>query len=163
MVGSLIADYAISGHGAVSVLYYGNQLTQLPLALIGTAVATVVFPLFASPKEDFKDVFQKSLRFVLFLSVPATIGLMVLAEPIVSLLMSHSPVPATGFTCMMLKRDTIELDITVDQALQYIVSCGVVVPPHQQWSNGSQRDIGDNITRHIEETTDNARRLIESA
>ena len=89
MVGSLIADYAIPGHGAVSVLYYGNQLTQLPLALIGTAVATVVFPLFASPKEDFKDVFQKSLRFVLFLSVPATIGLMVLAKPIVSLLFEH--------------------------------------------------------------------------
>jgi putative peptidoglycan lipid II flippase len=89
MVGSLIADYAIAGHGAVSVLYYGNQLTQLPLALIGTAVATVVFPLFASPKEDFKDVFQKSLRFVLFLSVPATIGLMVLARPIVSLLFQH--------------------------------------------------------------------------
>jgi len=89
LVGSLIADYFIPGHGAVSVLYYGNQLTQLPLALIGTAVATVVFPLFASPKEDFKDVFQKSLRFVLFLSVPATIGLMVLARPIVSLLFQH--------------------------------------------------------------------------
>jgi uncharacterized membrane protein len=84
-------------------------------------------------------------------------------EPIVSLLMSHSPVPATGFTCMMLKRDTIELDITVDQALQYIVSCGVVVPPHQQWTNGSQRDLGDDITRHIEHTTDQAQRLIESA
>ena len=89
LVGSLIADYFIAGHGAVSVLYYGNQLTQLPLALIGTAVATVVFPLFASPREDFKDVFQKSLRFVLFLSVPATIGLMVLAEPIVRLLFQH--------------------------------------------------------------------------
>lgn len=84
-------------------------------------------------------------------------------EPIVSLLMSHSPVPATGFTCMMLKRDTIELDITVDQALQYIVSCGVVVPPHQQWSNGSQREIGGDISRHIEETTDRTHQLIESA
>jgi uncharacterized membrane protein len=83
-------------------------------------------------------------------------------EPIVSLLMSHSPVPATGFTCMMLKRETIELDITVDQALQYIVSCGVVVPPHQQWSNGSQREIGENISRHIEETTDHTRRLVGS-
>src|SRR6185369_3255390 len=91
VVGSLIAQYMIPGHGAVSVLYYGNQLTQLPLALIGTAVATVVYPLFASPKEDFRDVFQKSLRFVLFLSVPATIGLMVLAAPIVSLLFEHGP------------------------------------------------------------------------
>jgi uncharacterized membrane protein len=87
----------------------------------------------------------------------------VAGEPIVSLLMSHSPVPATGFTCMMLKRETIALDITVDQALQYIVSCGVVVPPHQQWSNGSQREIRDEITRHIDATTDKARRLIESA
>jgi uncharacterized membrane protein len=84
-------------------------------------------------------------------------------EPIVSLLMSHSPVPATGFTCMVPKRDTVNLDITVDQALQYIVSCGVVVPPHQQWVNGSQREIGDDITRHIEEMTDKAHRLIESA
>jgi len=91
VVGSLIAQYMIPGHGAVSVLYYGNQLTQLPLALIGTAVATVVYPLFASPKEDFADVFQKALRFVLFLSVPATIGLMVLAAPIVSLLFEHGP------------------------------------------------------------------------
>jgi uncharacterized membrane protein len=87
----------------------------------------------------------------------------VAGEPIVSLLMSHSPVPATGFTCMMLKRDTIDLDITVDQALQYIVSCGVVVPPHQQWSGSSHRDIGDDITRHIEQTTAKAQRLIESA
>jgi putative peptidoglycan lipid II flippase len=89
LVGSLIAQYFVPGHGAVSVLYYGNQLVQLPLALIGTAVATVVFPLFASPKEDFSDVFQKSLRFVLFLAVPATIGLMVLARPIVCLLFQH--------------------------------------------------------------------------
>ena len=34
-------------------------------------------------------MFQKSLRFVLFLSVPATVGLMVLAEPIVRLLFQH--------------------------------------------------------------------------
>ena len=91
LVGSLIAQYLVPGHGAVSVLYYGNQLTQLPLALIGTAVATVVYPLFASPKEDFREIFGKSLRFVLFLSVPATIGLMVLAKPIVSLLFEHGP------------------------------------------------------------------------
>jgi uncharacterized membrane protein len=76
--------------------------------------------------------------------------------------MSHSPVPATGFTCMVPKRDTVDLDITVDQALQYIVSCGVVVPAHQQWSSHSQREIGDDITRHIDETTDKAERLIGS-
>ncbi|HXX92850.1 MAG TPA: murein biosynthesis integral membrane protein MurJ [Planctomycetota bacterium] len=101
LAGSMIAQYCVPGTGAASTLYYGNQLTQLPLALIGTAVATVVFPLFASPKEDFKDVFQRSLRFVLFLSVPASIGLMVLARPIVSLVFQHGPlfgVPETDRT-----------------------------------------------------------------
>jgi uncharacterized membrane protein len=87
----------------------------------------------------------------------------VAGEPIVSLLMSHSPVPATGFTCMMRKSETIDLDITVDQALQYIVSCGVVVPAHQQWAHSAQRAIGDDISRHIEETTDRTQQLIQSA
>jgi putative peptidoglycan lipid II flippase len=89
LVGSLIAQYAVAGHGAVSAIYYGNQLVQLPLALVGTAVATVVFPLLASPKEDFADVFRRALRLVLFLSLPATLGLMVLADPLVDLLFRH--------------------------------------------------------------------------
>jgi len=72
-------------------------------------------------------------------------------------------VPATGFTCIVRKRDTVDLDITVDQALQFIVSCGVVVPPHQQWSNQPHTEIGDEISRHIEQETDKAQRLIESA
>ena len=62
----------------------------------------------------------------------------------------------------MRKSETIDLDITVDQALQYIVSCGVVVPVHQQWNNSTQREISDDITRHIEETTDRTQQLIES-
>jgi putative peptidoglycan lipid II flippase len=89
VVGSVIAEIFVPGDGAVSALYYGNQVTQLPLALIGTAVATAVFPLFASPREDFGEVFRKSMRLVLFLSVPATVGLVVLARPIVALLFEH--------------------------------------------------------------------------
>lgn len=88
LVGTLIAQY-LAGAGAVSVIYYGNQLTQLPLALVGTAVATAVYPLLASPKEDFREVLKDALSLVLFVSVPATVGLIVLARPIVSLLFEH--------------------------------------------------------------------------
>ncbi len=88
LVGSLIAQY-LAGLGAASVIYYGNQLTQLPLALIGTAVATAVYPLLASPKEDFRGVLRDSLSLVLFVSIPATVGLIVLARPVVSLLFEH--------------------------------------------------------------------------
>jgi len=53
------------------------------------------------------------------------------AEPVLSVLMPTSPMPMTGFTVTVLKSETIDLNITVDQAFQFIVSCGVVVPPQQ--------------------------------
>lgn len=56
---------------------------------------------------------------------------MAAGEPVVSVLIPTSPMPFTGFTVNVRKSEVVELDVTVDQALQFIVSCGVVVPPHQ--------------------------------
>lgn len=52
-------------------------------------------------------------------------------EPVLSVLIPTSPMPFTGFTITVLKSEAIDLNITIDQAFQFIVSCGVVVPPHQ--------------------------------
>lgn len=52
-------------------------------------------------------------------------------EPVLSVLIPTSPMPFTGFTVTVKKSETIDLDITIDQAFQFIVSCGVVVPHHQ--------------------------------
>lgn len=52
-------------------------------------------------------------------------------EPIVSILMPTSPVPGTGFTISVRKSETIDLDIPIEQALQFVVSCGVVIPDEQ--------------------------------
>ena len=38
------------------------------------------------------------------------------------------------------KSETIDLDLTIDQAIQFIVSCGVVVPPHQIYGKPADRD-----------------------
>ena len=53
-------------------------------------------------------------------------------EPVVSVLMPTSPMPATGFVISVPKSQTIDLNMTMDQAIQWCVSCGVVVPPNQQ-------------------------------
>ena len=42
-----------------------------------------------------------------------------------------SPMPFTGFTAVVKRSETIDLSITMEQALQYMVSCGVVAPPHE--------------------------------
>ena len=49
-------------------------------------------------------------------------------EPVISILIPTSPMPATGYTITVRKSETVEMDITVDQAFQFIVSCGVVIP-----------------------------------
>jgi uncharacterized membrane protein len=53
-------------------------------------------------------------------------------EPVLSVLIPTSPMPFTGFTITVKKSETVDLNITIDQAFQFIVSCGVVVPPQQE-------------------------------
>jgi uncharacterized membrane protein len=55
-------------------------------------------------------------------------------EPVLSVLMPTSPMPVTGFTVTIKKSEAVDLNLTIDQAIQFIVSCGVVVPKHQQRS-----------------------------
>ncbi|MGM0489494.1 MAG: DUF502 domain-containing protein [Planctomycetota bacterium] len=69
-------------------------------------------------------------------------------EPVVSVLMPTSPMPVTGFTITVCKSETIDLDITVDQAIQFTVSCGVVVPLQQQQTETSTR-ISEAIARRL--------------
>ena len=52
-------------------------------------------------------------------------------EPVLAVLVPGSPMPVTGCTITVRKSECIDLNITFDQACQFIVSCGVVVPPQQ--------------------------------
>jgi len=52
-------------------------------------------------------------------------------EPILAVLVPTSPMPVTGYTINVKKSETLDLDLTIDQAFQFIISCGVVVPPQQ--------------------------------
>lgn len=51
-----------------------------------------------------------------------------LGEEMITVFVPTSPMPMTGFTTNMRKRDAIDIDLSIDQAVQFIVSCGVVVP-----------------------------------
>ena len=77
--------------GSVTALYYANRLMQLPLALFGIAIATVALPMMsrsmaATNMEELKDTLSLSLRMIMFTIIPASLGLMILGSPIISLL-----------------------------------------------------------------------------
>lgn len=53
-------------------------------------------------------------------------------EPLISVLIPTSPMPVTGYTMSLPRREVLDLNMTIDQAFQFCVSCGVLVPPHQR-------------------------------
>ncbi len=77
--------------GSISYLYYGNRLVQLPLGVFAVALAIVLLPTLSShaakgEKKELVETLSFSIRLILFITIPATVGLIVLREPIVNTL-----------------------------------------------------------------------------
>ena len=92
MVNTFFASYLVDG--SISWLNIAFRLMQLPLGLFGVAIGTVSLPLLArlaagNNTDGFRTELARSLRLGLLLTIPATIGLMILAEPIISVLYQH--------------------------------------------------------------------------
>ncbi len=80
--------------GAVSWLTYAFRLMYLPIGLFGVSLATAALPEIArhAAADDtpaIRTTLSGALRMMLVLNVPATVGLMVLATPIVSLVLER--------------------------------------------------------------------------
>ncbi|MEA3369633.1 MAG: murein biosynthesis integral membrane protein MurJ [Candidatus Ratteibacteria bacterium] len=92
LIDTLLASFL--SQGSISYLYYGNRLMQLPLGVFGIALATAALPALSAQAakkdlENFKKTLNFSLQSVLFISVPAIVGLIVLRFPIIRLLFAH--------------------------------------------------------------------------
>lgn len=99
LVDTLIASFLATG--SVSWLYYSDRLVEFPLGLFGVAVATVLLPGLAQShssdnSHDFSQALDWALRVVILISVPATIGLILLAEPMLSTLFQYQEFDAAG-------------------------------------------------------------------
>ena len=85
---------ASCGEGAVSWLNYAFRLVQLPIGVFGVALSIAIMPVLArqAAQKDLgslKETFTSSLVLVLALALPATVGLVLLAEPIIRLVFEH--------------------------------------------------------------------------
>lgn len=82
------------GTGAVSALSYAFRLMYMPIGLFGVSIATAVIPTLSrhaarNETADMRGAISNGLRLMLTLNVPATVGLVVLATPIVALIFEH--------------------------------------------------------------------------
>jgi putative peptidoglycan lipid II flippase len=79
---------------SATYLYTVNRLMEFPIGVFAVAVSTVVFPLIAAhaAKRDFGAMavdFQKGIRLILIINIPAAAGLALLGQPIVRLIYMH--------------------------------------------------------------------------
>ncbi|HDU8578055.1 murein biosynthesis integral membrane protein MurJ [Vibrio antiquarius] len=77
--------------GSISWLYYSDRLLEFPLGLFGIAIATVILPALSrkhvdAQSEGFAQTMDWGVRMVILLGLPAMLGLMVLAKPMLMVL-----------------------------------------------------------------------------
>ena len=105
---SQVSDAAISG------INYAWLIVMTPLGLFGMAISTAVFPTLAEhaateSMEDLRRTLSLALRLILFLTLPASVGLMILGKPLVAFFFEHGAFTAAS------------TDITVAALLFYAI------------------------------------------
>ncbi|MCU0734964.1 MAG: murein biosynthesis integral membrane protein MurJ [Methylotetracoccus sp.] len=92
LLNTLLASFLVSG--SVSWLYYSDRLVEFPVGLLGVALGTVMLPHLArtyseADTEHFSRSLDWALRGLLVMTVPATVGLMLLAKPLLYALFQY--------------------------------------------------------------------------
>lgn len=89
LLDTLIASFLVTG--SISWLYYSDRIMEFPLGVFGIALATVLLPNLsrqhaARASGDFGRTLDWALRLVILIVIPATLGLMLLAGPLLATL-----------------------------------------------------------------------------
>ncbi len=134
LLGSLFA----AGLGRALFGWFERGIGRLPLVRrVYESVKQVTEYLFNSQTLDFTRVVAVeypcpgvwTLAFVTGQGMPAINALA--GEPTLTVMFPTNPMPFAGTIKMVPKSEVLDVDMTIEQAVEYIVSCGVVVPPQQ--------------------------------
>ncbi len=119
------------------IVFWEGVLSRIPVVKsIYYSVKQVSDTLFSSSGEAFRKALlveypRKGCWTIAFLTgQPGGDVVNHLEGDYVSIYVPTTPNPTSGFFLMMPRSDVIELDVTVDEALKYIISMGVVSPPN---------------------------------
>ncbi|MFQ5855226.1 MAG: murein biosynthesis integral membrane protein MurJ [Anaerolineae bacterium] len=83
-----------TGAGSIAWMRYATTLIQAPLGLVSVAISLAALPSLsqrhvAGDLDGFRQILASGLRMILVLIIPATVGIFVLAEPVIQLLFEH--------------------------------------------------------------------------
>ena len=92
IVDMLMASFLVTG--SISWLYYSDRLMEFPLGVFGVALATVILPNLSEKHTQgdtryFSQMLDWALKWVFLISIPAALGLMLLAGPMLTTIFQH--------------------------------------------------------------------------
>ena len=120
--------------GSVSWLYYSDRLVELPLGVFGIAIATVMLPSLSSihfsgssadnhiARENFVSALDWSLRCIVVIALPATIGLFMLAEPILILLFQYQAMTPSDISMAALSLQAYSVGLFAFMAIKVLAT-----------------------------------------
>ena len=153
--------------GSVSWLYYSDRLTELPLGVFGIAIATVILPSLSrqqakASSREFSSTLDWAMRTVMTIGIPASLALLVLAEPILICLFHYGALQvhdvymaslslrayclgllpfmlvkilAPGFYARQNLRTPVKIGI-IAMAANMVLNLVLVIPLHVYWQIG---------------------------
>lgn len=153
IVGFLIAVVSVCVFGAVLASYVGRSLWRtIEKFIMNTPFLRNVFPYvkqvtdFLLTNEEQKKLFSRvvaveyprkgiwSIGFVTGSGLEKVVN--TIKREFVTVLIPTSPTPFTGFVITVPKKQTIDLDMTIEEALRFIVSGGVITPGSENAATG---------------------------
>lgn len=87
--------------GSISALTYSQRINDMIISVFVMAITTVVFPMLSEAfshgdSSQVKRIFNEGVNIILLVTVPATIGIMLLAEPVVYIFFERNAFDATA-------------------------------------------------------------------
>lgn len=98
MLDTILASFLPTG--SVSWLYYSDRLVELPLGTFAIAIGTVILPSLsrqytAENKTQFNATMDWALRCILLIAIPAAVALIIMAQPILTVLFQYGKTTAS--------------------------------------------------------------------
>lgn len=87
--------------GSISALTYANRVNDLIISVFVMAITTVVFPMFSRAfsqqnHKQLKEIFNRGVNIILLVTIPATVGILLLAEPMIRLFFQRNAFSPTA-------------------------------------------------------------------
>ncbi|MEJ2648960.1 MAG: DUF502 domain-containing protein [Sedimentisphaerales bacterium] len=163
VIGFVIAVIAVGIFGAILASYVGKSIWRMAENFImNTPLLRRVYP-YIKQVTDFLLTQEEQKRFfsrVVAVEYPRkgiwTLGFVTgsglknvvnrIRKEFLTILIPTSPTPFTGFIITVPKKQTIDLDVTIEEALRFIISGGVISPVNDMIKTDERFKIDENLT-----------------